>query len=108
MRPYTENLNQCATYWPPGTNDGLGGLLPGEPVPLLCRWQDDAQLFRTPEGREVISKGVVYTSIPVAVGGHLLLGASALREPPPGAEEVRQIGVSPSLDADEALHKAWV
>lgn len=108
LPPYTESMTQEATYWPPGANDGFGGRGVLTPVPIACRWQDDAQLFRTPEGREAVSRAVVYTSQPVALGGYLLLGRSDSDVLPPGAEEIRQIGVSPSLGGTEALYKAFV
>ena len=101
-------MPQAATYWPPGSNDGFGGRGVLAPVAIACRWQEDAQLFRTPEGREAVSRAVVYTSQPVALGGFLLLGESVADVLPAGAEEIRQVGISPSLDGSEALHKAWV
>jgi hypothetical protein len=106
--PYTSNMPQCATYWPPGGNDGMGGKRLGPPQQLACRWQDVAQLFRTPEGVEVVSQAVVYTSQPVANGGRLLLGHSEARVPPVTSKEVRQVNVSPSLDGAVALHKAFL
>lgn len=108
MQPYVQSMPQIATYWPPGANDGFGGRAVGEPVVMSCRWQDDAQLFRTPEGREAVSRAVVYTAAPVLLGGFLLLGMHLSDVLPPGAEEIRQVGVSPSLDGAEALHKAWL
>lgn len=108
MKPYTESMEQCATYWPRGANDGFGRNKPGKPVPLMCRWQDGQQLFRDAEGREAVSDAVVYTSCEVKLGGWLYLGESDALAPPKGAKEIRQAGASPSLEADEVLYKAYL
>lgn len=108
MIPYTDSMPQCATYWPPGGNDGFGGRRAATPQRLACRWQNVQQLFRTPEGREAVSQAVVYVSAAVALGGRLLLGESGSLPPPPAALEVRQVDSSPSLDGTEVLHKAYL
>jgi hypothetical protein len=106
--PYTDNMPQCATYWAPGGNDGWGGITPAPPKAIACRWQDKAQMFRTPEGLEVVSQSIVYTSEDVKVGGHLLLGDTQARTPTLAARQVRQVDKSPSLDGDRVLHKAYL
>jgi hypothetical protein len=106
--PYTESMPDVCTYWPPGANDGFGALVFGPPQCLACRWQNVAQLFRTAEGREVVSQAVVYTSGPVVVGGKLYHGKSDMTVPEKTAVEVQQIAVSPSLDGMVALHKAFI
>jgi hypothetical protein len=106
--PYTNNMPMRATYWPPGPNDGMGGRRVGAPVPLYCRWQFEAKLFKRADGREAVSRGIVYTAEAVALGGFLLLGTHTSDEPPAGAEEVLQVGRSSNLDGTRMLHKAWV
>jgi hypothetical protein len=99
--PYTEHMHQCGTYWPPGGNDGFGGQGQGKPMATACRWQNVAQMFRTPEGRESVSQAVVYT-------GKLLLGESDARTPPAEALEIRQVDTSPNLDGTQQLTKAYL
>lgn len=106
--PYTRNMPHAATYWPRGSNDGFGGVAYGEPVAITCRWQDVAELFRDPQGREVTSSAVVYVSEECPVGGKLFLGTSLELSPPATAREVRQAGVSPSLGGALDLHKVWL
>lgn len=107
MRPYTRNMTQDATYWPPGINDGFGGVGYGDPVHIKCRWQDTAVLFRDSEGREVTSSSVVYPDRELAITGKLARGAFDGR-PHESAKEIRQVGQSPSLKGNEVLHKTWL
>lgn len=74
LTPYTDNMFQEATYWPPGVNDGFGGVTFGAPVLIMCRWQDNAVLFRDFQGREETSSAIVYPSQPLEVRGYLALG----------------------------------
>lgn len=107
MTPYARNMNQAATYWAPGANDGFGGVAAGAAVAILCRWQDKADLFRSPEGQELVSNAVVYVDRELAVKGKLALGTH-VGTPPASAKEIRQTGSSPSLNAGETLLKVWL
>lgn len=110
MTPYTRNMTQVATYWPPGANDGFGGVSYGAPVAIKCRWQDKAELFRDAEGQELTSSAVVYVDRPLEAKGYLFEGDSTDADPlsVDGAREVRQIGKSPSLKGSRVLHKVWL
>lgn len=105
MIPYTDDMPEVATYWPPAGSDGFGNATFGAPVPLPCRWQNMAQLFRDNQGREVMSRAVVYIGGPVETLGALLRGESADATPPAGALQIRQTMDSPGLDGDDVLHK---
>lgn len=114
------DMVQVATYWPPGVNDGFGGLdfSAVEPTLIYCRWQDTAKLFRDVQGREQVSDAIVYVSEEVAIRGWLALGdfvgtgAGTAGDIDPvsvaGAYEIRQISVSPSLSNDEELWKVYL
>lgn len=106
--PYTRHMHQTATYWPPGVNDGFGGLTYGAPESRACRWQNKSVLFRDASGREVMSDAVVYVAEPVAMAGKLLLGESSDLEPPETAKEIRQLDGSPDLRAARELHKVYL
>lgn len=110
MLPYTNNMRQTATYWPPGNNDGYGGITYSAPRSILTRWQDVAELFRDPEGNEVSSSAVVYVASPVSIKGYLYLGISIATDPQlvDGAREIRQAAISPDLTQTRALHKVWL
>lgn len=107
---YTDDMNQIATYWSPGQNDGLGTITPGSAVVVACRWEDRASLVRGSDGREVASASVVYVDRPLVVEGWLALGDHS-SEPDPraaGARTIIQTGASPDLDATDQLYKVWL
>lgn len=107
LTPVTRPLKQDGTYWPPGVNDGFGGVSYGAAVAIKCRWQDVAELFRDAQGQEVTSSAVVYVDRTLALRGKLALGAIS-GAPPSSAREIRQAGSSPSVDAQRALLKVWL
>ena len=110
MTPYTQDMTQAATYWPPAAADAFGSTTFGAPTGIACRWQDRAVLFRDIQGREVTSSAVVYVDGPLLPSGYLGLGTHASADPHAvaGAKEIRQVGTSPDLDGAEVLHKVWL
>jgi hypothetical protein len=110
MPAYTRNMNQLATYWPKTGTDVFGLPTFGAPVELLCRWQDRADLVRTPDGREVVSSSVIYPAQPLLVGGWLALGNHVAADPRAVAEasEIISVGSSPDLASTTVLYKAWL
>lgn len=115
MRPYTRDMHQAATYWPPGKNDGFGNIDFSDVTPIVirCRWQDTAVLFRNAQGQEETSSAVVYPDRELMIRGMLALGdesatAGAADPGQAGAREIRQVGASPSLAGDEVLHKVFL
>lgn len=110
MANYTRNMRQQATYWAPGPADAFGKQSFAAPVPILCRWQDQAVLFTSAEGKEEVSSAVVYPALPVLVQGYLLLGVSVAADPRNvlGAREIRQVGSSPNLTQTVTLNKAFL
>jgi len=108
MALYRRHMKQGATYWPPGVNDGFGGVTYGSPVLIMCRWQDKAVLFRDNEGREVTSEAVVYSGTEVENKGKLFLGVSAASDPVADAKEIRAVQKSPSLSGSETLIKVML
>ncbi|MAK86389.1 MAG: hypothetical protein CMK96_05510 [Pseudomonas sp.] len=105
MAFYTDDMTHSATYFPPAGQNGFGDPAFGAPVSVMCRWEDRAVLFRDQQGREVMSDAIVYVSQDVAVAGRIGLG---VLDDPAEAREIRQRGISPSLDGDEELVKAWL
>lgn len=110
ITPYTRNMNQEATYWSPGQNDGMGGLVYGAPVLIKCRWQDRVTLVRNAQGREVPSRSVVYADRPLEAQGMLLQGDHLTSLDPLAvrASEILSAGSSPNLRATQTLHKVWL
>lgn len=110
MTPHARNLNQDATYWAPALNDGLGGATFAAPVPIRCRWQDVAELFRDARGRELTSSAVVYADRELAVRGYLAPGDHAEGDPrdAPDTWEVRGVASSPDRVARRQLFKVYL
>lgn len=117
MTAWTLGLNQTATYIPPGPVDVHGQrAAPAAPVVIRCRWQDVAQVFRSPSGEELTSSSVVYPDRELEVGGYLILGdqtdgvdSDGMIDPRNvGALEIRGLGRSPTINADVDLHKAYL
>lgn len=108
-----QNMTQLATYWAPGKNDAFGNLDFSDIIPVffLCRWQDDAVLFRDANGQERVSDAIVYPSIEVKIQGYLARGDQTNVLNPhtlPCASEIRRVGRSPSLSGDLELFKAYL
>src|SRR5690554_5665001 len=110
MIPYTTNLRQSATYWPPGAPVPSGGVSFGAPVQIRCRWQDKRDLVRSADGQEVASSAIVYVDRELADKGYLYRGISAATDPRNviGAREILARGSSPDLRANRELLKTWL
>lgn len=105
---YRHNMTETITYWPPGGNDAFGTPTLGAPVAVAARWQDQADLFRDADGREVTSAAVVYVDQPVSVRGQLFRGESVAATPPEGSLEIRQVAITRSLRGGRQLTKAML
>jgi hypothetical protein len=99
-----------ATYWPPGVNDGYGGLVFPSPVSIKCRWQDDNQRVTTNEGDEKVTKSVVYPDQVVEVGGWLYRGVSIAADPRSvtGAGEILSAQSTRSVNGTQLFYKAML
>lgn len=110
---FLDLLNQTATYWAPGGPDGFGGVLfAAAPVLIRCRWQDVQVLFVGADKQEHRSNAVVYPDRELAQKGMIALGNYTSQANPrtlPGiAWEIRANNVSPSVNADSQMNKAYV
>lgn len=101
---YNRHFTQQATYWPPGSPDGFGGISYGTPVEIMCRWQSDNALYRDAEGQEFTASSVVYLSEGIEVKGQLAKGHHSTM--PDGAREIRNIYETVTLDGRMTLTKA--
>lgn len=106
-------LYQNAIYWGPNNPDGFGQVDFSSPVVILCRWEEKQVQFRDTQGTLLVSHAVVYLDQPVEIGGWIVLQevaeTGAGSHPRDfGASEVRHIGTSPSLHADQKLYKVML
>lgn len=111
---FSTKLHHSLTYWPPGALNNYGRSdVEAAPVEITCRWQDVAELYRDAQGNEQVSRAVIYTLDQLAIGGWVVYGnagVGVVSDPRTvtGAEEIRQIGTSPSLRASQVLYKVMV
>ena len=72
----SRNCNQTAVYWGNPVNDGTGGYTFDDPYEVMCRWDDEAVLFKDEKGNEIMSKAVVVIpqAYPIENEGWLYLG----------------------------------
>ena len=107
IAPYTRGMNQDATYWAPGVNDGVGGKAYGSAVAVQCRWQDKAVRFRSPSGDELTSSSIVYVNTEVLPEGKIALGTH-VGAPPSDAKDIIQVDKSPSYHGNKQLIKVYL
>lgn len=103
MRRYSRYMTQEATYWPPGSNDGFGGVEQGDPEPIKCRWQSSNALFRDADGQEFTASSVVYLAHDVEIKGMLALGNH--ESVPDEAREIRTVHRTLTMDGRITLTK---
>lgn len=112
MKNRTRRMNQPATFWGPGTDDGLGSVTYPAPRVLTpgVRWEERGEQFSDPEGKEDLSRAVVYTPEPLPVGGWLALGVFTEADPKAldGAWKIRQTATIPNLRGTEQLSNVWL
>lgn len=118
MTAYTTGMNQFATYWAPGNNDGFGDVVyNAPPVRIACRWQEKKDLVRNAQGQEVVSSATVYVDRELLPRGYLAFGdltgdvdSDGFSDPRDEAlaRQIINVGTSPSIAADQILHKVWL
>jgi hypothetical protein len=111
ITPYeSEMMNEDVTYWAPISGDGFGGVSFAAPIVIKCRWQVDNKMRRDSQGEEFYCDAIVYPNHAVRTQGFLVKGVSSAATPKSveGASEIRLVKLSPSLDDDVTLIKAFV
>lgn len=101
-------MEQTVTYWAPATNNGFGGKNVALPRQIKARWQDTQSLQRSADGSVVVCNATVYVAEVVEIGGYLYLGETTGTPVEVGAQEIKNVGRSPSLSAKEELVKVWL
>ena len=94
----TKKFFQDVTHWIAAPS-GFGGDTFSTPVTIEGRWEERAELFRTPEGEESVSNAIAYLASDVSLGDYLFLGISIVADPTTLAEtfQVRQFHKTPDL-----------
>jgi len=105
-----KNLKQTATYWGSPVASGSGGYTFASPVAVDVRWEKRQELFITAEGKEELSKAVVYIGQDVVLNGYLYLGTSTEANPKDqeGSFEIRAFSKIPTLKGNYYQRKIWL
>jgi len=110
-----KGLPEKCMRWANPVPDGRGGHSYDEADELCCRWQDKAEMFYNPEGREDVSRSIVYLREAVVPGEWLWLGAeedlpSDSSDPGTvtGAAKVRGVDRSKDVRGRVDLYKAYL
>ncbi len=110
-------LHQQAVYWPPAdvygvpATDPYGRAYVGQPVQIVCRWEDSAEERLMPDGRVVKINAEVFCDRPLAIRGYLMQGSLNDLTPldpsvTPGAYEIRDFNSTPSMGVNQYSHMA--
>lgn len=110
-----DQLRQTAVLWQNPVLDGFGGRTFDHGIEIPCRWEQKSELFTDFEGRQVLSKAVVYVDVDLVVHDFLYLGtiedlAEVGVQPFDLAEafEVRAYKKIPNNDATRFVRTAWL
>jgi hypothetical protein len=105
----TNYLKQDVTYWST-TPLSYGGYSYAAPVTVKGRWEERAEIFRTPAGDEQASAAVVFLAADVAPGDYIFLGESTETDPTdlPTAVQVKQFTKIPDLRGLTYERKAYL
>ena len=57
---YKQKLIHQATVWKNPVSDSYGGFTFDTPILINCRWQDKNQLYIDSNGREAVSKSIIW------------------------------------------------
>ncbi len=111
-----QNLKQTAVYWSPGVKDEHSRVTFNAAIEILVRWEDKTETFLDSEGRESISKAIVFTDRELARDGYLFLGAESTLDSDHSdpavitdAHEVKQNESMTRLkQKNEFIYKVWL
>jgi hypothetical protein len=101
-------LTQTATYWAPGAPDGYGGYTFASPAQLRVRWENRSVAATDQNGKQFLSRSIIYLENDVVLDGYLFLGASSTVDPRgvAGAVTIKDFRKVPSLDGSEFERRA--
>lgn len=110
----SRNLKQTAVYWGGPLNDGWGMRSFDPPIEVPVRWEGRSELFMGDDGRQIVSRAVVYSDQVLDIGGYLYLGLlSSLSSDPepsntPTAYIIKQFSSVPNLSAGRFVYKGYL
>lgn len=101
---------QAATYWPKTGVDEFNKTILGESDEICVRWQEKIDRFKNEDGKELISKAIVYTDKEVFTDDYLFLGES--NEVDPTVDDrayiIKMVEKSINLTNTKSFYKVWL
>ena len=112
----TKYLNQTAVHWPTPTKDGFGKLTYGTAVEISVRWEEKNELFLNQEGKQQVSRAIVYVDRDMVIDEYLYLGEltdlSTQEKSNPNLEvyaySIKGFKKSVSINGTEYVRKVWL
>jgi len=116
MSHITKHHKQTMVYWGNPADDGYGGLTFDLPVEIKGRWEDKQKLFINANGKQSVSRAIVFLGQDVDLRGYLYLGElsdlSSAQESDPAnitnAFEIQAFGKIPNHRGTKFERKAWL
>lgn len=101
------NLRDDVTHWPTSYG-GRGEQIFQAPKHIKGKWEDSGELFMDGDGKEKMSKAVVYLNADVDVDDWVFLGKSSTGTPADGARRVAKFDKVNSLSGDFTERTAYL
>jgi len=102
---YQSLKTEDATYWASGTPDGYGGFTYASPVALKVRWQDQQERLVDSDGKEFVSRAIIYTDSKLDKNGWIYRGTSAAATPAADSYVIRTTQRSQNPSGSIVVHK---
>lgn len=104
MKLSQRNRKQTATRW---TSSGLDlyGNSSWIKSSVKVRWEDKQEKAVDSQGKDIVSKAIVYAGEDFKIGDYLYLGTSIDISPPEDAFRVRGLNKIPNLKATDYIRK---
>lgn len=111
MDKYIKGMNQTFVYWAFTKRSGTGEILFSDPVEISGRKEDETEVVRTTDGREIVSKAKIFVDRNLILNSYLYEGelSDVTGESPQnvdGSFEIKVSGSSPNLAGTVEL--LWV
>jgi hypothetical protein len=105
--------NQTAIYWRAAGTDRYGRPTFEAPTEINCRWDDQEQVLRGPQGVTLTFNGAVYVDRQMAIGDRLKKGAMESTTPDDPTEDkdaiaVQRFDATPDMKGRASIYRAYL
>jgi len=108
---YVKGMNQTFVYWEHLKRSGTGQNTYSDPIEIKGRKEDESEVVRTRDGREIVSKAKIFVDRKLKLNSYLYEGllTDITGEAPENVDEAYEVmisGASPNLSGTVEL--LWV